>query len=172
MTTTITPGGLTVTLTETLTLADGSASDHGVTSTNSFTIDGVTNVTKRVVSVSTVETGLLSFAADLLTAVWPPAFTAYAAGHYDSNLVRYIRIANKDDSDNVILTFRNQGEVEFAVILEFGQSHSYSCDASLGVAYTMAAGAVGVEWSLADLADVTVRSVAGPVDLEVFVASI
>ena len=171
MVTTIVAGTLTVTITEAVVLNDADSNDQGVSSTNQFTIGAVAKVVRRIVPISTTETGLLAFAADLLTAPGTPQST-YVAGHHDLDNVRYIRITNKDDTNFVTLVFKSSSGAEFAVLVDKGQSFIYTCDDTGGAKLTMDASSTALTVALEDLADVTAIAGAGSVDLEVFVASV
>ena len=169
---TLTPGTLTVTHTEALTLTDGT-DDHGVGVTSTFAIGSIARVSKRIVSVSSSETGLVSFATTNATPVAATAFASgYAAGHYDEDSVRYLRITNLDSTDHVELTFRNASSDEFKVILEFGQSFIYSALGDNGLAATMSATDAGAAGALATIADITAVANTGSVELEVYIASV
>jgi hypothetical protein len=171
MVSTITPGTLTVTLTEVVVLDDAASSDHGVNLSNQFTVASVAGVVQRLVSVPTTEVGLLSFAADLLTAPGTPQNT-YIAGHFDEDAVRYLRIANKDDTNHVTLVFKSASGAEFALLLEAGQWFTYVCDGAGGTKATMDASSTPLTVSLEDLDDITALADTASVDLEVLVASV
>ena len=98
MTSTLTAATLTVTLTEAISL---NGYDQG--SKNTLTIDSVTEVSKRIVTVTTSEATVATFSG------------AVAAGNYIAANVRYIRFSNKDDTNFITLTFRNQDNDEVAV---------------------------------------------------------
>lgn len=172
MTTTIVAGTMTVTLTELVVLKDADDNDHGVNVTNEFTVGSVATFVKRLVTIPTSEVGVLAFAADLATAPAATAANTYVAGHFDQDLVRYIRITNKDDTNHVTLRFRATDGAEFGVKLEPGQSYAYSCDATTGTVATMDADASATTIVLQDLEDITALADTATVDLEVFVASI
>ncbi len=105
MATTLTPATLTVTHTEAISL---NGYDQGAK--NTLTIDDVVEVSKRIVTVTTTEAVIATFSA------------AVAAGNYIAANVRYIRFTNKDDTNFVTLTFRNQDNDEVAIKLDYGQS--------------------------------------------------
>lgn len=164
MATTIINATLTVTLTESVTL---NGSDQGAT--NAFNVSTAINETvKRLVTVTTTECGLLGFSADPHTDLGK----SYLAGQFDEDDVRYIRVTNKDDANHVVLTFKSEGNAEFAIKLDAGYSFIYPCDLSGGVKDTMDASASALTVSLEDLVDVTALADTASVDLEVFVASI
>ena len=116
MTTTISNATLTVTITEAVTL---NGYDQG--SSNSFSITGVNEVVKRIVTITTTETGLLGFSNDGISAI-DGRQNSYVAGQFDTDNVRYIRISNKDDTNFVTLVFRSSSGAEFAIKVDKGCS--------------------------------------------------
>ena len=165
MTTTITNAALTVTITEAVTL---NGYDQG--SSNVLSLPNVDEVAKRIVTISTTETGLLGFAAASTTDL----AKSYLAGQFDEDDVRYIRITNLDDTNFVVLTFRCAGNHEFAIKVAKGNSFIYCCDTATGAgtAATMDASASALSLSLANLIDITADADTASVDLEVFVAAV
>tara|TARA_R110002096_G_scaffold302354_1_gene497290 strand:+ start:218 stop:694 length:477 start_codon:yes stop_codon:yes gene_type:complete len=77
---------------------------------NTLTIASVAEVSKRIVTVTTTEATIATFSA------------AVAAGNYIAANVRYIRFTNKDDTNFITLTFRNQDNDEVSIKLDYGQS--------------------------------------------------
>tara|TARA_Y100001937_G_scaffold91533_1_gene123904 strand:+ start:174 stop:665 length:492 start_codon:yes stop_codon:yes gene_type:complete len=163
MASTISAATLTVTLTEAITL-NGSAQG----ATNTVTVDNVNEISKRIVTVPTTESGLLGFSTTLETDL----AKSYLAGQFDEDDVRYIRITNKDDTNHVLLTFKSEGNHEFAVIVDKGHSFIYPCDMAGGCKDTMDAGTSALTVALEDLVDITATANSAAVDLEVFVASL
>ena len=96
---------LTITLTEALTI-DGR--DYGGAQT--IEIPSIVDVTRRLVTVTTTEAVIATFAA----AVGPGAYIAAD--------VMYMRLSNVDDTNFVTFTFRNQDNDEFAVKVDAGKS--------------------------------------------------
>ena len=128
MASTITSATLKVVISEQIIL---NGTDQG--SKNTLSISGINEVAKRIVSISTTETGLLGFA----TAPSTDLAKSYVAGQFDEDDVRYIRITNLDDANHVVLTFRDEDSDEFALKLDYGQSFIYNGDHDTGVADTM-----------------------------------
>ena len=155
MATTIVAADLTVTITEAISL---NGQDKG--SSNVLTIASITEVSQRIVNVPTSEVILLAFAASVP-----------GPGAFNEADVRYIRITNKDDTNFVQLTFRDENSTEFAIKLGPGQSYIYA-GTTAGVVDTMiaAGSALTVPSTFADLADVTAVADTAAVDLELFVA--
>ena len=156
MTSTLTAATLTVTLTESISI---NGKDQG--GTNTLTIASVNEVYKRIVTATTTEQIILAFG------------TAVAAGQFIKSEVVYIRITNKDDTNHVAITFRNEDADEFGVKLDKGQSLIYNGDLSGGVVDTMEAAAVAITPNtFADLVDITADADTASCDLEVFVACV
>ena len=156
MTSTVTAATLTVKITETIPL---NGSDQGAT--NTMTIASVNEISKRIVTATTTEQVILAFG------------TAVAAGQFLEDKVVYMRITNLDDTNHVVLTFRNENNDEFAVKLDKGQSFIYNGDLAGGVVDTMdAIDGTGLSLSLGDLVDITADADTASCDLELFVASI
>ena len=155
MTSTVGSATLTVTLTEAITL---NGYDQG--STNTLTIASVNEVSKRIVTATTTEQEILAFS------------TAVAAGTFLEDKVVYFRITNLDDTNHVVLTFKSEGNHEFAVKLDKGQSFIYNGDLAGGVVDTMDASASALSLALEDLVNVTADADTASCDLEIFVACI
>ena len=153
MATTITNATMTVTLTESVSL---NGTEQGAT--NTLSIADIDEVYKRIVSVPTSEVTLLEFS------------TAVAQGTFIESDVLYVRITNKDNAYHITLTFKCDGNHEFAVKLDKGQSFIYNGDLAGGVVDTMDASASALSLALADLVNVTAIADTAAVDVEVFVA--
>ena len=67
-------------------------------------ISSIASIVKRIVSVSTTETGLLGFATSSSTDL----SKSYLAGLFDEDDVRYIRITNLDSTNHIILVFKSE----------------------------------------------------------------
>ena len=96
---------LTVTLTEALSL-----NNDVYDNSNTLTIASISEVTKRVVTVTTTEATILTFRI------------AAGQGTYIAANVRYMRFTNLDGTNFVTLTFRNQDNDEVAIKLDAGNS--------------------------------------------------
>jgi hypothetical protein len=156
--TTVTPGTLTVTLTEKITL-----NGEIISTSNVQTVLLVTEVSKRIVEIPTSEIIVLAFAA-----------TNPGPGAFDEADPRYIRLRNLDDTNFIQLTFRDENSTEFAIKLDAGQFCIFGCDNAGGVVNTMiaAGSALTVPSTFADLVDITAVADTGAVDLEYFVAGV
>ena len=155
MASTLTAAALTVTITESIEL---NGKDQG--GSNVLTIGSVATVSKRIVDVPTSEVEIVAMS------------TAVASGTFIEGDVRYIRITNLDDTNHVTLTFKEENNSEFAVLLDKGESFIYNGDLSGGVVDTMDAGTTALTVSLADLVNITALANTAACDVEVFVASV
>ena len=140
--------------------------DYG--SENILEISGINEIVKRTVKLTTTETGLIGFAnlnsRDLSK--------SYLAGVFAEEEVKYIRITNLDDGNHISLTFRNESNDEFLVVVDYGQSFLYPCDNSGGVIDTMDADDDAItSITLADLVDITAQANTATCNVEVFLGS-
>ena len=157
MTSTITAATLTVTLTEAISL---NGYDQG--SKNTLTVDSVTEVSKRLVTVTTSEATIATFSA------------AVAAGNYIAANVRYIRFTNKDDTNFITLTFRNQDNDEVAIKLDYGQSIILNGDNANGMTAIFNAtedADAASSTNFGSLTNIQADADTASVDLEIFIAS-
>jgi hypothetical protein len=157
MATTLTNATLTVTLSESVLLK---GVEQG--STNTLSISSINEVFKQIVTCTTDRNEL---------------FAAIASGTDKGSFleanIRYIRVTNLDDTNHVVLFFKNESNDEIAVKLDRGQSFIYNADLTGGVVDTMDANSAGTASSgqLADLTNVYAQADTASVDLEIFVAS-
>ena len=157
MTTTLTAATLTVTLKESIEL---NGVEQGATNTK--TIASINEVSKRIVTVTTTEAEVIAFHA-----------SAIASGTFIEGDVRYIRFTNLDDTNYILLTFKNETDDEFAIKVDAGHSFIYPGDNSGGVVDTFdAIASTGLSVSLADLVNVTADADTGSCDMEIFVACV
>ena len=153
---------LTVKVIEEITL-----NNNSYNSERSLDISSVNEIVKRIVTISTTETGLLGFATTSATDL----SKSYLAGQFDEDDVRYIRITNLDSSNHCTLIFRDEDSTEFAIKVDAGHSFIYPGDNSGGVIDTMHAGGSALTVSLNDLVDITAQADTAACDVEVFVGS-
>ena len=157
---------LTVTVKEAITLNN---IDYG--SERSLDISSVNEITKRVVTASTTECGLIGFLSALSSVGVTANKVGYVAGMFDDGDVRYIRITNLDSSNHIMLTFRDEDNTEFRMKGDAGHSFIYPGDNSGGVVDTMKAAGSALASGLSDLVDITVDTDTASCDVEVFVGS-
>tara|TARA_R110000824_G_scaffold345945_1_gene532687 strand:+ start:54 stop:533 length:480 start_codon:yes stop_codon:yes gene_type:complete len=134
-----------------------------------YTKAGVNEAIKRIITVSTTETGLIGFA----TANSTDLSKSHSVGLFDEDEVFYIRITNLDDTNHINLIFRDELSDEFVIKVDAGHSFIYPGDATTGVVNTMRAddGALGAFGSPQDLIDITATADTASCDVEVFVGS-
>ena len=104
---------LTVTMSEAITI---NSKDYG--STQTFTVDSIANIDRRIVTVTTTEATIMTFS------------TAMAAGQSIPAKVQYIRFTNLDDTNHIVLTFANENDDEAAIKLDAGRSFIFAGDIS------------------------------------------
>ena len=158
---------LKVTTREELTL---NGYDQGAT--NTLTISGINELSKRIVTATTTEAGLLGFLSALSNVGVTANKVCYLAGILDDGDVRYIRITNLDGSNHITLTFRDEDNTEFRMKVDAGHSFIYPGDNSGGLVDTMKAAGSALSSGLADLVDITVDADTASCDVEVYVASV
>ena len=145
---------MTVTVTETINL---NGMNQG--SSNTLSLASIAEVSKRIVNVPASEVEVVAMG------------TAVAAGTFIESTVKYIRFTNLDDTNHITLTFKDEDNTEFAVLLDKGQTFIYNGDIAGGVVNTMHAGGSALTVSLNDLVNVTALADTAACDLEIFVAS-
>ena len=157
---------LTVSVKEAITLNN---IDYG--SERSLDISSVNEITKRVVTASTTECGLIGFISAISGVGVTANKVGYVAGIFDNGDVRYIRITNLDSSNHIMLTFKDEDNTEFRMKVDAGHSLIYPGDNSGGVVDTMKAAGSALASGLSDLVDITVDTDTAACDVEVFVGS-
>ena len=154
MASTVSAANLKVKITEEIILNGG---DQG--GTTELTISSINEISKRITTITTTEATILTFSA------------AVGQGTYIAADVRYLRFTNLDDTNHIMLTFKDEDNTEFRVKLDAGQSFIYNADNSGGLVDTMKAAATALGSGLADLYDVTADADTDSCDLEIFIAS-
>ena len=159
MTSTITNATLTVTLTEAITL-NGTAQG----ATNTVTFANIDEISKRILTITTNESTIATFSAAVAS-----------AGHYNDSAVRYMRFTNKDDTNFITLTFRNQDNDEVAIKVDAGQSFIWCGDNANGMSAVFNAtqdADAASDTALGDLTNIQADANTGSCDLEMFIASV
>ena len=112
-------------------------------SVNSFSITGIKNVVKRLMTATTTEASIITFSS------------IESAGQYIAANVRYLRITNLDDTNFCYLVFKNEYSNEVCFKLDKGQSFIYNADTVSGLVDTMLANqvALGFTEATGDTAD-------------------
>ena len=131
-------------------------------SMNSFSVTGIKNVVKRLMTATTDLMTIMTFHA-----------SAEGAGQYIEGNVRYIRITNLDDTNHICLIFVNENSDEFAVKVDKGQSFIFNADLSGGVVDVFDANGAGsaTTGSIADLTTIKVQSDTASCDIETYIAT-
>jgi len=124
-----------------------------------LSIPSINEISKRIVTVTTTETTMLTFS------------TAAGQGKYIAADVRYLRITNLDADNHIMLTFKDEDNTEFRIKVDAGHSFIYPGDNEDGFADTMKASGTALASGLADLYDVTADADTASCDVEIFVAS-
>ena len=159
MASTITAATMKVTLSENIKL-----NGRQLGSNNTISIGSVNEVSKRILTITTAESVIATFSAAVAS-----------AGHYVAANVRYIRFTNKDDTNFITLTFRNQDNDEVAIKLDAGQSFIWNADNSGGLVDVLNAtqdADAASDTALGDLTNIQADANTGSCDLEVFIASV
>jgi hypothetical protein len=159
MASTITAATLTVKVIETITL-NGTA--QGASNTKTFA--SINEISKRILTITTNESTIATFIA-----------AVSSAGHYNDSAVRYMRFTNKDDTNFITLTFRNQDNDEAAIKLDAGQSFIWNADNSGGLVDVLNAtqdADAASDTALGDLTNIQADANTGSCDLEMFIASV
>ena len=141
--------------------------NNSYNSERSLDISSVNEIAKRIVTVSTTESGLLGFS----TASSTDLSKSYLAGQFDEDDVRYIRITNLDSSNHITLTFRDENNTECRLKVDAGHSFIYPGDNSGGVADTIKSAGSALASGIDNLTDITVDADTAACDVEVFVGS-
>ena len=157
MASTLTAATMTVTISESITL---NGKNQGGTTTKS--ISSIAEITKRILTITTAESTVATFSAAVAS-----------AGHYVAAQVRYMRFTNKDDTNFITLTFRNQDNDEVAIKVDAGHSFILSGDNANGMTAIFNATQDADAASSANfgsLTNIQADADTGSVDLEMFIA--
>jgi hypothetical protein len=150
---------LTTTFKETVTLNN---SEQG--STNTKSISGINEVSKRNLTITTNEATIATFSG-----------AVGSAGHFNDGNVRYIRFTNLNGTYFVCLTLKNGSNDEFAFKLDAGQSFVLFGDNSTGMELIFNAtenADSATHTAFGPLTAITADAEASTVQIEMFVASV
>ena len=150
---------LTITHTEDITL---NGQQFGGTTINS--ISGINEISKRILTITVTECVIGTFSA-----------AAASAGHYIAADVRYIRFTNKDGTNFITLTFRNQDNDEVAIKLDAGQSFVWNGDNVNGMTAVFNAtqdADAASDTAFGSLTNIQADANTGSCDLEIIIASV
>jgi len=150
---------LTITHTEDITL---NGQQFG--GTNIKTFASINEIVKRIITITTAECVVATFSAAVAS-----------AGHYVAADVRYIRFTNRDGTNFITLTFRNQDNDEVAIKLDAGQSFILNGDNTNGMTAIFNATQDADAASSANfgsLTNIQADADTGSCDLEMIIASV
>ena len=131
---------------------------------NTKTISSIAEISKRIITVTVTESTIATFSSAVAS-----------AGHYVAADVRYMRFTNKDDTNFITLTFRNQDNDEAAIKLDAGQSFIWNADNNGGLVDVLNAtqdADAASDTALGDLTNIQADANTGSCDLEMFIASV
>ena len=132
--------------------------------TNVFTATGINEISKRIITITTTESVIATFSSAVAS-----------AGHYVAADVRYIRFTNRDSTNFITLTFRNQDNDEVAIKLDAGQTLIWNADNAGGMVdvfnATQDADAAS-DTALGDLTNIQADANTASCDLEMLIASV
>ena len=159
MATTLSSSTMTVRVVESIKL---NGTEQGAINTKAFS--SINEISKRILTITTAESVIATFSAAVAS-----------AGHYVAANVRYMRFTNKDDTNFITLTFRNQDNDEVAIKLDAGQSFMWAADNNGGMVdvfnATQDADAAS-DTALGDLTNIQADANTASCDLEMFIASV
>ena len=159
MATTLSSATMTVRVVESIKL---NGTEQGAINTKTFS--SINEISKRIITITTAESVIATFSAAVAS-----------AGHYVAADVRYMRFTNKDDTNFITLTFRNQDNDEVAIKLDAGQSFMWAADNAGGMVdvfnATQDADAAS-DTALGDLTNIQADANTASCDLEMFIASV
>ena len=159
MASTVSAAKLKVKITEEVIL-DGK--DQG--DTTELTISSISEISKRILTITTTESTIATFSAAVAS-----------AGHYVAADARYIRFTNLDDTNFITLTFRNQDNDEVAIKLDYGQSIILNGDNANGMTAIFNAtedADAASSTNFGSLTNIQAAADTDSCDLEVFIASV
>jgi hypothetical protein len=152
---------LNVTHTELITL---NGQEFGGTNTHSIT--GINEISKRIITVTTTESTIATFSAAVAS-----------AGHYIAADAKYIRFTNLEASGGnfITLTFRNQDNDEVAIKLDAAQSFVWNGDNSNGMTAVFNAtqdADAASDTAFGSLTNIQADANTGSCNLEMLIASV
>ena len=136
--------------------------DYG--SKRTLEISSINEISKRILTITTAESVVATFSSAVAS-----------AGHYIAADVRYIRFTNRDTTNFITLTFRNQDNDEVAIKLDFGQTFILNADNAGGMVdiFNATQDADSASYTaLGDLTNIQADANTGSCDLEMIIASV
>ena len=132
--------------------------------TNIKTFASITEISKRILTITTAESTIATFSSAVAS-----------AGHYIAAEVRYIRFTNQDGTNFITLTFRNQDNDEVAIKLDAGQSFIWNGDNSNGMSAVFNAtqdADAASDTAFGSLTNIQADANSDSCDLEMLIASV
>ena len=129
-----------------------------IDSSKTLTIPSISDVTKRVVNITTTVVTLAQFGATV----------GASANAHDVDLVKYIRITNLDTTNNLLLGVIGAATCH-NLIIKPGETHILGNPEALMLAEADTSPSFG---TMADLGSIQVNPGGNAIDVEVFVAGI
>ena len=159
MASTITAATMKVTISENITL---NGRQQG--SINTITIASINEIYKRIMTITTNESTIVTMSGAVAS-----------AGHLNDSAVKYMRFTNKDDTNFLTLTFRNQDNDEMAIKVDAGNSFMLFADNSGGMVgmfnATQDADSAS-DTALGSITNIQADANTGNCDLEMLIASV
>jgi len=127
-------------------------------------VSSINEISKRILTITTTESTIATFSS-----------ATASSGHYIAADVRYIRFTNKDTSNFITLTFRNQDNDEVAIKLDAAQSFVWNGDNSNGMTAVFNAtedADAASDTAFGSLTNIQADANTGSCDLEMFIASV
>ena len=134
-----------------------------IESSNTRTIASIGEISKRILTITTNESTIATFSGAVAS-----------AGHYNDSAVKYMRFTNKDDTNFLTLTFRNQDNDEVAIKLDAKNSFMLYSDNDAGMVGVLNAtqdADAASDTNLGSLTNIQADAGASTCDLEMFIAS-
>ena len=159
MASTLSSATMTVRVVESIKL---NGTEQGAVNTKTFS--SINEISKRIITITTTESVIATFSA-----------AAASAGHYVAADARYIRFTNKDDTNFITLTFRNQDNDEVAIKLDAGQSFIWNGDNANGMSAVFNAtqdADAASDTAFGSLTNIQADANSASCDLEMFIASV
>ena len=159
MASTLSSATMTVRVVESIKL---NGTEQGAINTKTFA--SINEISKRIMTITTTEATIATFSAAVAS-----------AGHYVAANVRYMRFTNKDNTNYITLTFRNQDNDEAAIKLDSGQSFIWNADNDGGLVDVLNAtqdADAASDTALGDLTNIQADANGSSCDLEMFIASV
>ena len=129
--------------------------------TTTLTLAGIELVDKRIMTATTVERTIASFA------------TVEVGGGFIVGNVRYLRITNLDSTNHLLLKFANSAADEFVLKLDKGQTFYLNGDLTTGLATYFAASTSALTSEVfGHVSSITAQADSDNCQIEIYIASV